>query len=69
VKLFTVGEEVNHRAGDHECPECYEEYPEPCRCGGLMHGASTGEEDEDGNVRLVTACDRCGRSEDMLDEV
>jgi hypothetical protein len=34
-----------------------------------MHAASTGEADADGNVPLITACDACGRSEDMLDEV
>jgi hypothetical protein len=69
VKLFTVGEEVEHVSGNHGCPECVDGYPEPCRCGGLIHGASTGETDTDGNPVLVTACDACGRSEDMLDEV
>lgn len=68
MKLFTVGNEVDHRAGDRGCPECVEGYPEPCRCGGWMHAADTGEEDADGNATLVTACDACGRSEDMLDE-
>jgi hypothetical protein len=69
MRLFTVGEEVNHQIGDHDCPVCVEGYPEPCRCGGLMHAASTGEEDADGNLVLVTCCDVCGRSEDQLDEV
>ena len=69
MRLFTLSEEVNHRVGDQACPVCVEEYPEPCRCGGLMHAASTGEEDADGNLVLVTACDMCGRSEDQLDEV
>lgn len=69
MKLFTVGEEVDHVLGDHACPECLEGYPERCRCGGLIHGASTDEADMDGNPVLVTACDACGRSEDMLDEV
>ena len=69
MKLFLLGEEVNHRSGDGECPECYEGYPQPCRCGGLMHAASTGEEDADGNILLVIACDECGRSDDMLDEI
>jgi hypothetical protein len=67
--LFTLGTEVNHRVGDHACPACQESYPEPCRCGGLVHAASTGEEDADGNPVLVTGCDVCGRSEDQLDEV
>jgi len=52
MTLFTVGEE----------------YPEPCRCGGLMHAAGGAEKDTDGNVLLTTRCDRCGRSEDELDE-
>jgi hypothetical protein len=64
MKLFVVGTEVNHRVGDSQCPECWEQYPEPCHCGGLMHAASTDEEDADGNVLLVTQCDQCGRSED-----
>jgi hypothetical protein len=67
MALFTVGEEINHRIGDPECPECWEEYPEPCRCGGLMHAAG-GEEDADGNISLTTCCDRCGRSEEQLAE-
>ena len=67
-RLFTVGEEDNHHAGDPECQECWEEYPEPCRCGGLIHAAGGEEEDEDGDVLLVTLCDGCGRSEDDLDE-
>jgi hypothetical protein len=69
MALFTIGEEVNHRDGDLQCPESCEEYPEPCRCGGLMHAAAGAEEDADGNVLLVTSCDQCGRSEDQLDEI
>ena len=42
--------------------------PEPCRCGGLVHAAATGDEDADGNLVLVTGCDVCGRSEDQLDD-
>jgi hypothetical protein len=68
MTLFTVGEQINHSVGDLECPECWEEYPEPCPCGGLMHAAGGEEEDVDGNVLLTTCCDRCGRSEDQLDE-
>lgn len=62
MALFTIADEVNHRIGDPGCPECWEAYPEPCRCGGLMHAASAGAEDADGNILLVTMCDRCGRS-------
>jgi hypothetical protein len=69
MKTFPLGETVNHRAGDHACPVCTEDYPEPCRCGGLMHAVPTGEEDPDGHPVMVTACDACGRSEDQLDEM
>jgi hypothetical protein len=65
---FTVGDEANHPVGNAQCPECWEEYPEPCRCGGLMHAAGGSEEDTEGNIQLTTRCDRCGRSEDQLDE-
>jgi len=66
--LFTVSDDPTHRAGDAQCSRCFEPYPEPCRCGGLMHAAS-GSEDTDGNVLLVTQCDQCGRAEDQLDEI
>lgn len=69
MELFTVGNESNHHAHDRACPECLEDYPEPCRCGGLMHAAGGEEEDPDENPVLVTRCDQCGRSEDQLDEV
>jgi hypothetical protein len=68
MTLFTVGDVVNHRVGDRHCPECAEEYPEACRCGGLVHAADAGEPDVEGNPVLVTLCDTCGRSEDQLDE-
>lgn len=68
MKLFEVGEVVNHRVGDPQCPECAEDYPEPCPCGGLMHASETAEEDPDGNVVIVTLCDQCGRNEDQLAE-
>jgi len=64
MKLFTVGAEVNHYVGDRQYPECREEYPEPCRCGGLMHATAGEEEGADGDVLLITQCDQCGRSED-----
>ena len=69
MALFTVGEVGGHGVGDQRCPACSEEYPEPCRCGGLMHATDSTAEDPDGNVLLVTMCDQCGRSEDQLDEV
>jgi hypothetical protein len=62
--LFKLGEEVDHRADDRQCPECCEGYPESCRwCGGLIHAAA-GEIDAEGNPVLLTRCDRCGRAED-----
>jgi hypothetical protein len=66
MNLFTVGQEMTHRVGDPACAECWEEYPEACPCGGLVHAAGGEEEDEDGNVLLTTRCDRCGCSEDQL---
>ena len=69
MKLFEVGEVVNHHVGDVHCPECSEDYPEACRCGGLMHASDTDDEDPDGNVVIVTLCDQCGRTEDQLDQV
>ena len=69
MALFTVGEEPSHHVGDPQCPECWEQYPEPCRCGGLMHAAPESGESPEGPVPLVTRCDRCGRSEDQLDEI
>ena len=68
VTLFTVGEEINHRLGDPQCPECWEEFPEPCPCGGMVHAAGGEAEDEDGNVLLTTKCDGCGRSREEIEE-
>jgi len=67
MALFAVGEERSRHVGDAHCPECYEEYPEPCPCGRLMHAAGSADQDADGNAELTTCCDRCGRSEDQLD--
>jgi hypothetical protein len=67
MTLFTVGDVINHRRGDLQCPECASEYPESCPCGGLMHASDSVEEDPDGNVPLVTLCDECGRSEGELE--
>jgi hypothetical protein len=52
--VFAVGEEPNHHVGDKQCPEFWEEYPEPCRCGGLIHAACGTEEDSDGNTMYDT---------------
>ena len=68
ARVFTLGTDTEHTVGDHDCPACPENYPEPCRCGGLIH-AAVGDEDVEGNPTHITACDVCGRSEDQLDEV
>ena len=68
MELFTVAEEGTHHVGDLQCPACWEKYPEPCRCGGLIHAAGGDEVNADGNVVLTTRCDQCGRSEEDLAE-
>ena len=65
-QVFTIGEETLHLVGDRQCPECPDEYPEPCPCGGLTHAAS-GEPDADGTEWPMTRCDVCGRSEEELE--
>jgi hypothetical protein len=67
MRLLTIAE-VTHHVSDPECPSCYEEYPEPCRCGGLIHATAAGADNEDANPLLTTECDQCGRSEDELAE-
>jgi hypothetical protein len=64
--LLAIGDETTHVIGDGNCPECLDEYPEACPCGGLMH-AARGETDADGTEWPVTRCDQCGRSEEDLD--
>ena len=54
TRLFTIGDETTHVVGDAKCPECLEEYPEPCPCGGLIHAAS-GEEDKAGTEWPATS--------------
>jgi hypothetical protein len=69
MRVFAVTEDLNHQVADVQCPACTEPYPEPCPCGGLIHGTPGGETDIDGNPTFVTRCDRCGRTDDQLDEV
>ena len=69
MDVFTISAEVIHNVEDRACPTCLEDYPEPCRCGGLMHAEAGEELDADGNHPVVTRCDVCGRSEDQLDEI
>lgn len=59
-----LGDEV-HTVGDAQCPMCLDEYPEPCECGGLIHG--TAQDGDESEVIVVTRCDGCGRSEEDLD--
>ena len=68
MTLFAIAEEAIHHVGDSGCPACFEDYPEPCVCGGLVHAEAAGAEDEDGNLPVRTRCDRCGRSTDDVDE-
>jgi hypothetical protein len=68
MQVFAIDEDAIHRVGDGGCPECLEDYPEPCGCGGLIHAEAGGPEDEDGNVWLRTRCGRCRRSTDDVDE-
>jgi hypothetical protein len=61
-------DEQIHHSGDVECPSCAEDYPRPCGCGGLVHAVSDAMT-TDIEASLTTKCERCGRSEDDLEEV
>lgn len=63
--LFAIADETMHVVGDPACPECLDEYPERCPCGGLIHAAS-GDPDRDEAEWPLTRCDRCGRSEEEV---
>jgi hypothetical protein len=76
ARSFILDDEV-HFCADPDCPACASEYPQPCRCGGLMHGGSAlepaGEPETVGGIEgdseaVSTRCDACGRSEDDLSE-
>jgi hypothetical protein len=67
TKMFAVNEEVDHHVGDAQCPACADEYPEPCPCAGLMHGVVT-DDTHEGKTWATTKCDRCGRSEEDVEE-
>jgi hypothetical protein len=68
MERFVIGDDVSHRRGDAECPGCAAQFPEPCRCGGLLHAGVGQEEDLDGNPVLSVRCDQCGRSDEDLAE-
>jgi hypothetical protein len=49
MEMFEVGEDLTHCKGDRCCPACAAQFPEPCRCGGLVHASAGADEDPDGN--------------------
>ena len=55
-----------HSAGNARCPTCRTAYPQPCVCGGLIHGA--GELGENTEIITATECDQCGGSRDELEQ-
>ena len=67
MRFFAVEDEPVHHAADAQCPECLEEYPETCMCGGLIH-AESGGPDADGNMWIRTRCDQCRRSQEDIEE-
>ena len=68
MQFFPVAEEAIHHVVDAHCPECLEEYPEDCGCGGPIHAESGGPEDEHGDVWRRTRCDQCRRSQEDIEE-
>jgi hypothetical protein len=68
MQFFAVLEEAVHHVGDASCPECQEDYPETCRCGGLMHAESAGAEDQGASEWIRTRCDQCGRAKEDAEE-
>ena len=66
-QVFSVGEESAHVVGDGACPECWEDYPVPCQCGGLLHAGGEDEDADGAELPATTVCDRCGRSEEEIE--
>jgi len=56
----------NHFTGDKKCSGCWGNYPEPCKCGGLIH-AEFGDENYDGDYWLYYRCDKCGEDYEEID--
>ena len=56
----------NHEVGNSECPDCWKNYPVPCKCGGLIH-AQFGDEDSNGDYWLEKFCDTCEDDYEELD--
>ena len=68
MEQFVVGEVSSHRVGDAHCPECAEDFPEPCACGGFVHASVLELEAKDDDPVITTRCDQCGRSDEDLAE-
>lgn len=66
-RTFSVGEETAHVIADRACPECWEDYPVPCPCGGLVHAGGEDEDADGAPLPATTLCDRCGRSEEEIE--
>ena len=66
-RTFSVGEETAHVIADRACPECWEDYPVPCPCGGLIHAGGEDEDADGAELPATTLCDRCGRSEEEIE--
>jgi len=66
-RSFTVGEETTHLIGDRACPDCWEGFPAPCSCGGLVHAAGEAQGPRGAEEPAITRCDRCGRAEDEIE--
>ena len=52
---------------DRTCPECWEDYPVPCPCGGLIHAGGEDEDADGAELPATTLCDRCGRSAEEIE--
>ncbi len=57
----------NHEISNKECSDCWQGYPVPCKCGGLVH-AQFGDENSDGDYWLEKFCDVCGSDYEEIDE-
>lgn len=60
LKYITLwGRSDKHFVGDVHCEACYNgNYPERCKCGGLIHAVLVEEYPDGGG--LHRRCDQCG---------
>jgi hypothetical protein len=56
--------EIEHEVGDPSCGECWDGYPKPCDCGGLIHAQNSGEGFD--CIQLNLMCDDCGKSKTII---